>query len=492
MAALLTRPPGAPGAAAPATAVPGAGLLARLSLGALAVLYIGAGIGLRGSSWILPDGLLAGGVALLVLLPWIRGGLDALLVILPFMFYTLSPIGGILTVGTSDSFLPIIVIAMVVGASAGVASDVPRLRGAGWFLVLGALLMIGTTAWWNILSPGFILSRAVADGMKLAIGIAYLVVVYQLAVRAGLVRTIRSVRLWLWTAAGLSLCVVVGAVVGVELVPTDGYRSLGYFEDANLFAGYLLVSLALVLFLAFSAPSPWLVPQAVIIVLALVATGSRGGMVSLALLGAFTVLVVNSLKLRVFVLGAVAAGTAVGYSLIGRRESGTTILGLDRLFFASQDVGDDPRVALWVRAVEKWLDAPIWGIGMGQFERFSGDVFRVSQTSGLGYVTHNSFLYFLASFGLLGGALFVGFLVWLVVRLYAATGLSLRARHGLAAGMVMICSQMITLNLQNLRYVWAYFGVVLALAQLGRLHDGAHASDGAVQGATEGAGHDLV
>lgn len=444
-------------------------LLMRLALGGLAVVYVAAGIALVGASWILPDGLLAAGVALLVTLPWLRGALDALLVILPFMFYTLSPVGGILTVGSSDSFLPVVAITVFLGSGGVVAVSDRRRLGAGtWFLVLALLLMIGTTVWWTVLSPGFLFARAVADGVKLAIGFAYLVVIYRLCLRVGFDQAVRSVGLWVWTSAGLSLCVVVGAVVGVELVPTDGYRSLGYFEDANLFAGYLLVSLSLLVFLAFARPSPWLIPHAFLLIFAMVATGSRGGLLSLALLAAFATLVINSLKLRLFVLAATAVGTAIGFYLLGGSRPTTTILGLDRLFFASQSVSDDPRMDLWIRAIEKWLDAPIWGIGMAQFERFSGDVFRVAQSSGLGYVTHNSFLYFLASFGLLGGGLFVVFLVWMVRRLYAARGLSLSARHGLAAGLLMISSQMVTLNLQNLRYVWAYFGLVLGLAALAR------------------------
>ena len=41
--------------------------------------------------------------------------LDPLVVSSPFMFYTLSPVGGILTVGSSDVLLPVFVLVMVVG-----------------------------------------------------------------------------------------------------------------------------------------------------------------------------------------------------------------------------------------------------------------------------------------------------------------------------------------------------------------------------------------
>jgi O-antigen ligase len=157
---------------------------------------------------------------------------------------------------------------------------------------------------------------------------------------------------------------------------------------------------------------------------------------------------------------------AAGWLLV-ERGSGTSILGIDRLFFASNDVNDDPRLSLWSLAVDKWLDAPLWGIGLGQFERFSGSAFRTARTSGLGYVTHNTFLFFLVAFGLVGLVLFLALIVWIVRLLYLAPNLTRNAKHALLSGIVVLCSQMMTLNLQNLRYVWVYFGLVLGLSLVG-------------------------
>ena len=166
--------------------------------------------------------------------------------------------------------------------------------------------------------------------------------------------------------------------------------------------------------------------------------------------------------------GIVSLGVGLLAFLVLNRGSGTSILGLDRLLFA-QDVGDDPRLKLWGRAIEKWSDAPIWGIGAGQFERFSGDVFRVAKSTGFGYVTHNTFLYFLVAFGVIGLGLFLGMLGWVVARLYAAPGLTRNAKHALLSGVVVLCSQFMTLNLQNLRYVWIYLGMLLGLAAVAKL-----------------------
>ena len=59
------------------------------------------------------------------------------------------------------------------------------------------------------------------------------------------------------------------------------------------------------------------------------------------------------------------------------------------------------------------------------------------------------------------------YLLWWIVRdLYRAPHLTRHAKHALASGVLVICSQMMTLNLQNLRYVWIYFGLVLGISLL--------------------------
>ena len=70
---------------------------------------------------------------------------------------------------------------------------------------------------------------------------------------------------------------------------------------------------------------------------------------------------------------------------------------------------------------------------------------------------------------MLGLGLFLAMLGWVLARLYAAPGLTSNAKHALLSGVVVLCSQFMTLNLQNLRYVWIYLGLVLGLAAVARL-----------------------
>lgn len=429
-----------------------------------------AGWILTGSSWIRPNGLLAGGVALVACGLFARTILDPLLVTTPFMFYTLSPVGGILTVGSADILVPGIILLLLVRklVRRGTREAHRYLRGADVLLILSGLVITGSTTLWTALDPTFLANRAVADAIKLVTGVVYLIITFILIRDSGLAAALRALRLWGWTATLLSLGSLAGVTGAITIIPSDGYRSLGYFEDANLYAGYLLVSLSVVLFLSTVAPS-WLYPlQSLVIFGGLVMTGSRGGMLSLALLVLFISVMINSARLRLMLISVTLAGSWLSAWLLFYREPRVHVLGLDRLFFASQKASDDPRTALWGRAIEKWLDAPVWGIGLGQFERFSGDAFRRLKTTGLGYVTHNSFLFFLVAFGIIGLALFLALFLWMLWHLYRATELSRQAKHALASGLLMIASQMMTLNLQNLRYVWIYFGVVLGIAFLSR------------------------
>lgn len=445
----------------------------KFFLAGTGALMIVAGFALDGSSWILPDGLLGGGVALLVTAPWSRSMLDPLVVSSPFMFYTLSPVGGILTVGSSDALLPIFVLALAVGyvyAGPLRRATYARVPQAMPLIIASVVTVTASTLLWTVASVDFLFARAVADVLKLGIGVGYLVVVFVMVRRVGMDGAIRAFRLWALAATALSLGSLAGITGAIVIIPSDGFRSLGYFQDANLYAGYLLVSLSVLIFLSGTKPSWSQGLQALIIVGGIVMTGSRGGLLSLALLVAFAALVINSARLRAAILVSTGIASAGVYYLLSNRDSGITILGIDRLFYASQNqaVEEDPRVALWGRAIQKWLDEPIWGIGAGQFERFSADVFRTARSSGLGYVTHNSFLFFLVSFGVIGFALFMYLLWWVVSSLYRAEHLSRHQKHALASGVLVICSQMMTLNLQNLRYVWIYFGLVLAVSLVGR------------------------
>ena len=101
-----------------------------------------------------------------------------------------------------------------------------------------------------MLDPDFLTGRAIFDTVKLGIGVVYFGVVFLLCKKHGRAAVDRAFWIWAWTATALSVGSLAGVTGAIVIVPTDGYRSNGFFEDPNLYAGYLLVSFSIVLYLA--------------------------------------------------------------------------------------------------------------------------------------------------------------------------------------------------------------------------------------------------
>jgi O-antigen ligase len=384
------------------------------------------------------------------------------------MFRVLSPVG-LLNLGTSDLVLPVVVgvllVRVVVEREPG-ERPVLLVPGAVPLAVAAVVVLTGSLTVWSVADPDFLVSRAVSDTAKLCIGVGYFGLVVVLVRRGGQLAAYRSIRLWTWVATGLAAASVLGAVLGTHLVPDDGYgsRSVGFFADPNLYAGYLLLSLALVVFRATVLPTPLLVLQTVVLVAGLVATGSRGGLATLALLAVFSAFMISSARVRAGVIALAVGGAAVAWTLLPEHPGSGSLLGVDRLLVSSAESGDDARFELWQLALRLWFEHPFLGIGMGQYPRFSVGIVGEMETSELGHVVHNSFLSVLVSLGVVGFAIFLAYFGWLLHTLYAARSLTRSQRHALAGGVLVVVAQMMTLNLENLPYVWIYFGLVVGIA----------------------------
>lgn len=446
-----------------------ASVIRALALAALGVACIGLGLPLIGSTWIDPAGITAAGIALVVLAVPIRTTLDVLVVLSPFMFRVITPVG-LLNLGTSDVLLPAILAGLLVRAvveheplrdrASVVAGGVP-------IAVAATVLVTGSLTVWSVADPDFLVTKAVSDTAKITVGVVYLGLVVVLVRRLGRESAYRSVALWTWVATATAAASVVGGVIGVDLVPNDGFRSLGFFADPNLYAGYLLLTLALLVLRATREAGPLLILQALVLVGGLVATGSRGGLGTLVLLALFTAFAIRSARVRLAIIGFGLAAALVGWLLLPEDDGSGNVLGVDRLRVSSGESGDDARFELWALAVRLWLGHPLFGIGLGQYPRFSVGIVGEIKTSELGHVVHNSFLSILVSLGVVGLAIFLLMFAWVLRTVYASPGLTRNQKHALTGGVLVIAAQMMTLNLENLRYVWIYFGLAVGLAVAG-------------------------
>ena len=127
---------------------------------------------------------------------------------------------------------------------------------------------------------------------------------------------------------------------------------------------------------------------------------------------------------------------------------------------SAANAGSDPRWNLWQQAVELWLDHPVLGIGLGQFTRFSHGLTPYVGDGVHGQVAHNTFLSFAAETGAVGALTFIAVLVFPVRMLIRSRPFPAPER-ALLIGVAVLSGMMMTLNLQNLRYVWVYLALVL-------------------------------
>lgn len=376
---------------------------------------------------------------------------------LPFMFFT--HFTGQLHVAAADLVFPVLAFFTLV-------KPVSERQSRTYYpLALFALAMLAvvTVSVLNALisDPGFNSKSAGQNAFKLLVVFSYVIV---FAIRAAGMKydeLCSLLRTWGWTATVVSWATIATAAGIADIVPVaDDVRSLGFFQDANLYGGYLLLSLSVVLAADVMKPAHyWTIAQLISIVGGILLTASRGALLSLGFVLVLGFLVIATWKVRL-VVGSIAlvAGFlqyAFGYGPL------STWLGpaIYRLSHAGQTVSEDARFPLWERAISLWNDHPFFGVGIGQFGRFSIDV-NWYYIEGLGQVAHNTFLSFLVETGIFGLLLCVAGFAALTLRLYGDRRLGIRLRHAFGIGVLAICIEMFNLNLHNVRYVWIFAGLV--------------------------------
>jgi putative inorganic carbon (HCO3(-)) transporter len=241
--------------------------------------------------------------------------------------------------------------------------------------------------------------------------------------------------------------------------------------DPNAHAAYLLPGAALLMAL-FSRQSHW--PRKLmvllgfsIMVLAILATSSRGGMIALALMLVIGALIDRGLwqlALPALLLGGVAS-LFLPQVIIERLRRLLTL--------ADRGSG---RVDIWLVAMRIIQSHPLLGVGLGSFSR-AFDKY-VSDTAGIvgavrrGRVAHNIFLSAQGELGILGLILLVAFAAWSLARGLAAIGKWKRvgsptmAALALATFLSLAGMMVVGLFLEALH--WKLFWLLLALPEVMR------------------------
>lgn len=255
-------------------------------------------------------------------------------------------------------------------------------------------------------------------------------------------------------AAAFAGWTVYSAVVW-ELVRLDGP-----FNNPNLYGQYLVCNACLALYLQAAwrdsvwPPIRWLCVLTVpVFATAVVATGSRGSL--LAVVGATATIVVLSYR-RLDTARLLAGLLAFGATVLGVRA----LLSRHDVFFYTHLRGRllkdvDSRLEMWSAALEAARSSPVLGIGYGQVPPL------LSVHTGEAVVAHNVYVTIGTETGLLGLAIFVGLLAWVLVDGWRLS-VSAPAVVFLVAIVGGTALQGIGTDVDNVRSLWLTIGLIAA------------------------------
>jgi O-antigen ligase len=274
-----------------------------------------------------------------------------------------------------------------------------------FLLALLCWMMLSVT---GALVPGASFELVVDNFLKTVL--MYLVV-------AGSVRTTRDVErlamIYLAAAAVYSIVVVTRFEVGIG---NDWRLGRLYYYDANDFATFAVTAMPIGLY--FLHASRRTLGRAlaalalVVLALAFVRAGSRGGFIALAAVAGFVVLRYTGVALR-WRMCAAAIVTLVVMGTASDRywEQMSTILS-DTDYNRTHESG---RLQIWRRGVGYMLGNPVFGVGPQNFQAAEGmlSAFHDRQRLDIGVrwnAAHNSFIQIGAELGIPGLVMFVAFI----------------------------------------------------------------------------------
>jgi putative inorganic carbon (hco3(-)) transporter len=256
---------------------------------------------------------------------------------------------------------------------------------------------------------------------------------------------------YLVIAAGVS------AAMGLYLFSTGVVRlASGPVGDPNDYAFLLASALPLALYRMADRRRRLLAGVAsVAIVLAVLASFSRGAILGLAVAGAWALL-----RGRVRLRGAVVA--AIALTLIAVLGYQTQDGRVEEAFEGKTAVADsnvESRLTFWRVAVQQFESSPVVGVGPGNYSVRYPEHELPYVTPGrldLGVTTHNTYLNVLAELGLPGLLFFLAFLAhsWLLIRRPTPDAGDRNYRTAVGAGLIVAATGAMFLTQQHYAPLW--------------------------------------
>jgi len=352
-------------------------------------------------------------------------------------------------------------------------SDRPRLLWREQRLVAGAA---GGLVVWALASASWAPDQgtAVASAGRIGMGASLLVIIYTAARDQGAVRV-----LMLAFVAGGALTVAFGVIT--EPVPLE--RLSGGVGEPNELASVLLPAIGLAL---FSWPlvrgrlgRVALALGMVALIVGLLLTDSRGGLVAFAVMLVAALLLAGHLRARIAAVVGVSALLGIGYYVLFASE--VSVARMVSLVYGGDSgrLSDGSgRLPLWRLAVELASERPLVGVGAGNFRNAAEQYIAVHPEFARPRleVVHNTYLEIQTELGLVGLLLFLtllgGAVAMLVRTMKRAVAIgdrdgSVQAR-GILVGMTGLLAADLFLSGEYQVQLWWLIGLGIAGAGIGR------------------------
>jgi len=272
-----------------------------------------------------------------------------------------------------------------------------------------------------------------------------------------------------------------------QLGSADDWR-LGrlYFYDANDLATLIVTALPIGLY--FALAHRWIALRVaatvglLLLVVALIRSGSRGGFLAFLAVAAFILVGFTTISARARIGGLVVILTVLGATASDRYWTQMqTIIRPHQDYNLTDETG---RVKIWKRGIGYMLDHPAFGVGMGNFQTAEGTISPMARRreSGRGVrwgAAHNTFVQIGAELGIPGLLLLLGLVLSAFATLRRVTRWAARAGPGakdlsrlaqsLMAALVGFLVGGFFLSLAYADMLYALVALSLALAKIVRM-----------------------
>jgi O-antigen ligase len=312
--------------------------------------------------------------------------------------------------------------------------------------------------------------RAAGAGLRLVLGVALLFVVF------AAVREARHARWLLW---GYICGAAASAIAGLLGPPAAENRLAGGLGDPNFLAAMLVPGFVFSAFALGWTRQPaqrWLLGAcALLFIVAIYLTQSRGGLIALAATLVAALFFGGAARRRFAVLGGVIASVGlVYYAAVAPAEA------VGRL---GNPGGGSGRADLWSIAREVVADQPVTGVGAGNFPVIAPRY--VTETVDLPFVdlvvdtpkvVHNTYLGVLTELGIVGLTAFAVVVLAALALVRRSTSLYARAEdshlelmsRAVLVALVGMLSAFVFLSGEYEKQLWLLLGLAVALYALAR------------------------